>query len=146
MDQDFTVGGCLENRTFGDEVAAQGFGVGKIAIVRERQRALVIARHDRLRVREHRRAGSRVARVADRHVTRQPSQYALAKDVGHESHATVQACHTGPIHRDDTSRLLAAVLEAVEPQIGDARCVGNACYADDAAHSGISLPCVEELR
>ena len=84
--------------------------------------------------------------MTDRHVTGQPGEHAFTEDIGHESHAAVRARHTSPIHRDHASRFLAPVLQAVEPEVRDARSVGDARYADDAAHPVISLPCVEEWR
>ena len=84
--------------------------------------------------------------MPDRHVPRQPAEDRLAEDVRHQTHPAMRTGYTSAIHRDHTGRLLATVLQAVEPEVGDARCVRDARYADDPAHLAISLPCVEEWR
>ena len=57
--------------------------------MRERERAFAVARENRLRVGKDRRAGSRVARMTDRHVTGEPREHAFTEDIGHQSHAAV---------------------------------------------------------
>src|SRR2546423_9851356 len=146
MDEDFAIGRRLEDRPLGHEVGTERLGVRQIAVVRERERALAVARENWLRVRNDRRAGGGVARMSDRDVTRETGDDLLAEDVGDESHATMCAGDGTPIHRDHTSRLLAAMLEAVEPEIREAGGLRNARYADDAAHLPISLPCAVEWR
>ena len=146
VDQDFAVRRGLEDRALGDQIGPQRLGVGEIAVVRERERAFVVTGENRLRIDEHRGAGGGVARVTDRHVARQPREHRLAEDVRHQPHPAVRPGYTSPVHRYHPGRLLAAMLEAVQPQIGDARCVRDARYADDAAHLAISLPYVEEWR
>src|SRR2546428_642607 len=94
----------------------------------------MVAGKNRLRIGEPRRAGGRVPRVTDRHIPRQPCEDRLAKDVRHQAHPAVRTGNTGPVDRDHTGRLLATVLQAIEPEIGDARCVRDTRNADDTAH------------
>ena len=146
MDEDFAVGRRLEDRSLGHEVGAEGLGVRQVAVVRQRERAFAIARENWLRVRDDRRAGGGVARVTDRDVAGETGHDLLAEDVGDESHATMRPGDASSIHRDHASRFLAAMLEAVEPEIREAGGLRNARYADDAAHPPISLPCAVEWR
>ena len=146
MNEHFAVGRRLKDRSLRDEIRPQRLGVGQVAVVRERERALAIAGENRLRVGDHRRSSGRVTGVTDRHVAGQAPEHGLVENIRHESHAPVRARDARSIDRDHAGRLLAAMLEAVQPQIGDARRVRNARYADDAAHLAINLPCVEEWR
>ena len=98
------------------------------------ERPFVVAGKNRLRIGEHRGAGGRVPRVTDRHVPGQSREDCLAKDVRHQPHPAVRTGNTSPVHRDRTGRFLATVLQAVEPEIGDTRCVRDARHTDDAAH------------
>src|SRR5207247_1550426 len=59
-----------------------------------------------------------------------------------EPHAAVGSRHAFPIHRHHPAGLLPPVLQAIEAEVGDAGCVGNAGDADDAAHLSVSPPSV----
>src|SRR5262245_36078621 len=72
--------------------------------------------------------------MADRDVARESREHRFTKDIGYESHAAMRAGHSGPIDSHHARRLLAAVLQAVEPQICDTGRVGHVRYADDPAH------------
>src|SRR5207237_9053593 len=77
----------------------------------------------------------RIARMADRHVAGQRGEPALREHFGNESHAAMRAGDTGAVDCHDARRLLAAMLQTIEAEVGDARCVGNAGYADNATHA-----------
>src|SRR2546430_3959539 len=79
--------------------------------------------------------------VPDGDVARKLAQDLLVEHVGDEPHSAVGACDALTVHSDDPGRLLAAVLQAVQAQVGDAGSVGNSGDADDAAHLVVSLPC-----
>src|SRR3989441_922176 len=111
-------------------------------LARYREGPLAVTGEHRLGVGEHGGAGGRVPRVADRDVARQIVQHPFTEDVRDEPHAAVRAGDALTVHRHHPRRLLPAVLQAVEAEIGDAGCVGNAGDADDAAHPSVSLPCV----
>src|SRR5207248_677373 len=61
--------------------------------------------------------------------------HAFPEHVGNESHAAMRAGDTGAVDRHDARRLLAAMLQTIEAEVGDAGCVGNASYADNATHA-----------
>ena len=84
----------------------------------QRQLAPVVA-PDRLRVLPGAAAGGRVAHVADRHVALQRPQLLLVEDLGDES----RVAHRGDVAAlagRDPGRLLAAVLQRVEAEVGEA--------------------------
>jgi len=112
--------------------------------VRKRQRAFPITGEDRLGIGEDGRAGGRIAGVADRYIAGQRGEDALSEDVGDETHPAMRACDPGAVDRNEARRLLAAVLEAIQAEVGDTRCVRNASDTDNATHLLLSLPCVEE--
>ena len=100
----------------------------------ERDRAPAPALDQRLRVRPVRRAGGRVARVADRGVAVQAAQLLLVEDLRDEAHV---AQHRQPavVGDGDPGRLLAAVLQREEAEEGHARDVAlGRADAEDAAH------------
>ena len=124
--------------------------VGQVAVVGEGQLAAVVA-PDRLRVLPGAAAGGRVADVADRHVALQRPQLLLVEDLGDEA----GVAHRGDVAAlagGDPGRLLAAVLERVEAEVGEAGDVVPGCvYAEDAAfvarrHRGRSAAARAESR
>jgi len=110
--------------------------------VRECQGPFAVAGEHRLSVGEDGGAGGGVAGVADRDVARQIAQDSLIEDVRDEPHAAVGSRHAFPIHSHHPRGLLPPMLQAVETEVCDAGCVGNAGDADDAAHFAVNLPCV----
>src|SRR5207245_6555634 len=89
-------------------------------------------------------AGRRVARVADRELAAQARETALVEDLRHE--AEVAHDRQAAVLADrDPRRLLAAMLQRVEPEVREARDVA-ACRADseDAAH--LDLPQLDRVR
>ncbi len=140
--QHLAVGRRLEDGALGDEVGAELHSIREVAVVREAERALPVSGEHRLRVREHRGTRGGVAGVADGDVARQPGHDLLAENVRDEPHAAVRPCRAGAVHGHHARRLLAAVLQAVEPEIDLTCCVGDAGDSDDAAHAAlVSLPC-----
>ena len=114
------VGGRAERDALGRELLAQLRRVDEVAVVPERDRAPAAVLDQRLRVRPVRRAGRRVARVADRGVAVQAAQLLLVEDLRDEAHV---AQHRQPavVGDGDPGRLLAAVLQREEAEVGDAR-------------------------
>ena len=68
MQNDFAVGGRLENRAFAFQFVAQDVGVDEIAVVRNRHLAADAIDHERLRIFDRAGAGRRITRVTDRAV------------------------------------------------------------------------------
>ena len=91
----------------------QGVAVGQVAVVGDRQRALVALDVERLRIARADVARSRVARMADRHVAGQLLKFVLAEDLADEAHAFARL--DGPAVAGANARaLLAPVLQGVE--------------------------------
>ena len=87
---------------------------------------------ERLRVLQVRAARGRVADVANRERPRQVPELLLAERVLDEPHGAVRE-ELLPVARDDAGRLLAAVLEGVEPEVGEVGGLGVAVDGEDAA-------------
>ena len=116
------------------ELLAERVGVGQVAVVPERDRPRPALVDERLRVRPLRRAGRRVAGVADRDLALQALELALVEDLRDEAHVA----HRGDVPAvgdGDPGGLLAAVLEREQAEEGDARDVAlRRADAEDAAH------------
>ena len=92
-------------------------GVDEVAVVRERDRAGVVATEGGLRVFPRGPAGRRVAAVADGDVPAQCRQAALVEDLGDQPHVLVDEDLLA-VARGDARGLLAAVLQGVEAVVG----------------------------
>jgi uncharacterized repeat protein (TIGR01451 family) len=100
--------------------------------VGEGQLATVVA-PDRLRVLPGAAAGGRVAHVADRHVALQRAQLLLVEDLGDEA-GVAHRRDVAALAGGDPGRLLTAVLQRVEAEVGEAGdVVAGRVYAEDAA-------------
>ena len=100
-----------------DEVAQLG-GVGEVAVVGQRDRAAGVAAERGLGVLPGRAAGRGVAAVADREVAAQRRERALVEHLGHQAHVLVDEQPLAVGGRD-AGRLLPAVLQGVEPVVGE---------------------------
>ena len=67
--------------------------------------------------------------------TAQPLELLWWEDVDHVAHAAMQA-QLRAVAGDDAGALLPAVLQRVQPEVGQVRCLVVAVDAEDAAHSG----------
>src|SRR5207249_8503307 len=65
-----------------------------------------------------------------------------SSDVCSSDLAAMGSGHAFPIQSHHPRGLLPPMLQAIETEVGDAGCVGNAGDADDAAHFAVNLPCV----
>ena len=100
------------------QLVVERHGVGQVAVVGEGELAPVVA-PDRLRVLPGAAAGGRVAHVADRHVALQRPQLLLVEDLGDEAELA-QRGDVAALAGGDARRLLPAVLERVEAEVGEA--------------------------
>ena len=100
------------------EPVAQLGGVGEVAVVRERDGARVAAAERRLGVLPGAGAGRGVAAVADREVALERAQAALVEDLGDQAHVLVDQ-EARAVTGGDARRLLAAVLQRVEAEVGE---------------------------
>ena len=102
----------------------------------ERDRPGTSVLDDGLCVRPVGRAGRRVARVPDRELAAQSAELLLVEDLGDETH--IPEGRQPPVVGDgDPRRLLAAVLQREEPEVGDPRDVPlGGADPEDSAHLG----------
>ena len=116
------------------QLVAQLVGVDQVAVVPERDGARVAVVEQRLRVRPRVRAGGRVARVADRELAVQAGQVLLVEHLRDEAEVA-QRREAAVLGDGDPGRLLAAVLERVQAEVGEPRDVAaGGVDAEDAAH------------
>ena len=129
---DLAVGRGAERDALLAQLLVQLDDVDEVAVVAERDLAPVGA-VDRLGVLPRVRAGRAVADVADRHVPLQRAQLLLVEDLVDQ--ALVAHRHdVAVLRRGDAGRLLAAVLERVEREVGVPRDLATGRdYAEDAA-------------
>ena len=114
-------------------------GVREVAVVAERDRPRAAVVDERLRVRPVRRAGGRVARVPDRGLAAQAAQLLLVEDLRDEAEVA-QRREPALVGDGDPRRLLAAVLEREEAEVGEPGDVAVVRVdAEDAAHRGPGL-------
>src|SRR5713226_5708462 len=122
----------LENRTVRFELLAQFLEIDEVAVMRERKSAARVLDHERLAVLESRRTGSRVAIVANRSRAFEPVDYLGIENVGDQSHPAMRDERLA-VGRDDSGRLLSPMLQRVEAEIYQVRCLGVAIDAEDTA-------------
>src|SRR5439155_24853307 len=119
LGRDFSVGGTGELVALVLEVVAEKLGVDQVAVVPHRERAVCAVDANGLGVLLAAGAGSGVASVADRGVTRQVAEVVLLEDLRDEAHAAMQV-DAESVGRGDAGALLAAVLEGIDAVEGDA--------------------------
>ncbi len=106
----------------------------------ERNSAHAAVVDERLGIRPVDAAGRRVAGVTDRDLARQRLQLLLVEDLSDEAHVAEHG--QSPTFGDgDPCRLLAAVLEREEREVGEPRHVAVVgANSEDAAHLVLTLP------
>src|SRR5262249_44840004 len=111
MQNDFAVGGGLENGAFSLQFVAQKIGINQIAVVRNCHLAAKAVDHEGLRVFDRAGPGGRITRMPDSTCPFQSGQLILPKNLRHKTHVLVlEKTRAGPVARDDSSALLAAML------------------------------------
>ena len=130
---------------FRDQLLAQLLDVRQVAVVPEGHRPGAAVLDDRLCVRPVRRAGRRVARVADRDLALEAAQVLLVEDLGDEAHVA-QDGQAAAVGDGDARGLLPAVLEGEQAEVRDARDVAlGGANAEDTAHLGV-VACLPHRR
>ena len=104
------------------EVLGELDGVGEVAVVAEREAGVAHRAVHRLRVAPAARPGGGVAHVADGEVAVERGEAALVEHLRDQAHVLRHGDGLAVAHRD-AGRLLAPVLQGVEPQVGE---VGDA--------------------
>ena len=116
--------------------------VRQIAIVRQRDFALVAIDHHRLRVHQRRVAGGRIARVPDRGRARQRRNHLRRENFLHVPERLVHA-HVRAIGRSNACRFLPAMLQRVDSEIRELR---RFVISEDAEHAAVIVePILVEL-
>ena len=131
MNDDFGVAVGLKDRAAMFELAAPLGGVGEVAVVAERDFALVAVDHDRLRVEQRFVSGGGVARVADGEIAGKICEDRRGEDFFDFAHGAVEM-ELGAVAGDDAGGFLAAMLERVEAEVGELRGFFVAEDAEDA--------------
>ncbi len=126
---------ALEDRASRLELGPQLLGVREVSVVAHRQRAARVVDGDRLGVLDVRAPRGGVAHVPDGATARQLRELVLREGVLHEAHRPVGVEHLA-VARDDAGRLLPAVLQGVQAEVGDVRRLGVTEDPEDAAHLG----------
>ena len=132
VQDDFRVRCRREDRA----LALQSFSLfgreGQVAVVADGDLAVLAGDEEGLRLAYRDLARGRVARVADGGRAGQAVQTLLAEDLGDQAHRALRAEHVAA-GGDDAARLLPAVLQLVEAEVCEARGIGVAVDAEDAA-------------
>ena len=104
----------------GDELVAQLGGVDEVAVVPEGDHVAVAAAHQRLRVLPVARAGGGVAHVADGVLAAEAREHLLVEHLADEAQV-LDDRDLAVVAHGDAGALLAAVLQGVEAEEGQAR-------------------------
>src|ERR1700677_1664115 len=114
------------------QLFAQFDRVGQVAVVAQRQFALVAIDHHRLRVGQHRIARRGIPRMADRGFAGQFADHRRSENFLHVAHRFVDV-QLHAIGRGDARRFLSAMLQRVQSQVSHFRGFGVAQNAKHAA-------------
>ena len=128
----FGVAGRLKDRSRDLELVTQAVAVGQVAVVRDRQGALVALDVEGLRILTSSVARGRIAGVADRHVPGKLFELRFAENLVDQAGRLVRE-DVHAVAGTDAGALLAAVLQRIETQIGEVRGLGVAEDGKDAA-------------
>jgi hypothetical protein len=125
---------ALEDGSAGFELVPELVGVGQVAVVADGQRAARVVDGEGLGVLDVGAPGGRVADVADGDAPGELGELVLREGVLHEAHRAVRVERLA-VGRDDAARLLPAVLERVQTEVGHVGRLGMTEDAEDAAHA-----------
>jgi hypothetical protein len=133
VQNDFGIRRRLTDGAAGNKLPAQRQAVGEVAVMGDGDAADFQFREKRLHVAQRHFAGGGVARVADRHVARQfGDRHRVGIMVADEAHMLF-SMELLAVEGDDAGRLLAAMLEGVQPERRQGGCFRMAENAEDAA-------------
>src|SRR3990172_8365147 len=118
MEDDLGVGCRAEDGSLSLEFGPDPHGVDQVAVVAERQGASMGAREKGLGILELARSGSGIADVSDGDIPRRPRGARLGEDTGPRAHPLLHRDRL-PVGTGDPRRFLAAMLQGIEPQIGE---------------------------
>ena len=134
MQNNFAIGGRLENRAFALELVAQNICVNQIAIVGDRHLAADAIDHERLRVFDRAGAGGGIPGMANRATSFELFQFRLPEDLWDKPHVFVnQERSARAVAGHNSSALLPAMLEGEKTIVGQNGCVGMTEHAKKSA-------------
>ena len=116
------------------EVEPQLGRIDDVAVVGQREVARVVVEEEGLDVLQAAAPRRRVADVADGHAALQPGELLALEDLRHEPAALVAAKLARVIDADDTAPLLPAVLQRMQPVVGQR---GGLLGTVDAEHAAL---------
>ena len=96
----------------------QQIRVDDVAVVRQGEVARIVAEKKGLDILQTTASGRRIAYVTDSHRTVKRGEFLLVEDLGHQSAPLDAAELSLVVDRNDTGPLLPAVLQGVQPVIG----------------------------
>ena len=114
------------------EVMAQVSGIGDVAVVGHGNAAFVAGDREGLRIEQGSVAGRRIAGVSDGKLAREFLEDRGGEDIGHVAHGLV-AMDLVTAARADAGALLSAMLQGVEPEVGQLGGLGMTVDGKDAA-------------
>ena len=129
----------LADRALANEFAPQRQAVGQVAVVRDRQAARVEFGEQRLHVAQDGRAGGGVADMADGGRAGQPLDRRGAGEMIADEAEPPLRVEPRAVERYDAGRLLAPVLQGVQPERGDRGGVG---MSENAEHPALLVQAV----
>ena len=132
MQQHLGVARRLEDRSFAHEHLAQFLRVDQIAVVADGDFAVGAVDQNRLRVLDAAVAGRRIAHVADGAHAGEPVDRRFVEVVGDVAEGLVDL-QSAAVRGRDADGFLAAMLQRVQPEIGQVGGLGVAVDAEDAA-------------
>src|ERR1700722_9893449 len=145
MHDHFRIAVSLKNGATMFQLAAPFRGVGQVAVVAQRDFALVAIDHDGLRVEQCFVARGRISSMTDRGSPWKSCQHRGLKNLFHLAHGAVKMQFVA-IARNYPGRFLAAVLQSIQTEIRE---VGGFRMAKDAEYSAFiveMIVSVGELR
>ena len=128
---DFGIAGGLKDGALLLKLGVHFVRICDVAVVRQRNLALVALHHDGLRVEQRRIAGGGIAGVADGQRAGKARQHVRGEEVGDQPHAFVKFDPL-TVGGRDARRFLAAMLQRVQAQVGE---LGGFRMAVDGHHA-----------
>jgi hypothetical protein len=139
LDDDFGIGGGLEVGAIALEAGAEVAEIDEVAVVCDGDESPGGVDADGLSVEQGRVAGSGVAGVADGHGAGELGEHVVGEDLRNQAHA-FDVGEVLAVGGSDAGRLLSAMLQGVEAEIGFSGGVGVVVNGDYAAFFMESVP------
>ena len=121
MQDDFGIARSLKNGPVRFKFGAQFRCVGNVAVVGDRDAALIALHREWLRITFHRIPGRRISGMADGERARQRLQDFVGENIGHVAHSLF-GVDALAVAGGNAGAFLAPVLQRVQGEIGELRC------------------------